>query len=76
MYCVICGSKAKPNWVVNYYKGSFGLSCNRCYEKYHCIKILTYDEFMQDQYLTELICGNKFIYYTNGNSILKYSYLL
>lgn len=59
MYCCVCGPKIEPNWLGTYSNANYVvLLCNACTLPYEniVIKILTYDEFINDQYLAEIVC--------------------
>lgn len=62
MYCYMCVSKARPVCLVKL-NGYNMLFCSKCILQYETAKILlSFDEFNNDQYLTEIVCRNEYIY--------------
>lgn len=69
MHCFRC--RFKSDWLIDYDIDRVALLCNECasMHKYIDNKIITYKEFINDQYLAEIICRNtRFIYYSINNT--------
>lgn len=69
LYCIASGCKTKPDWLVNYGTDYVALLCNDCISPYSYTKLITSNEFVNDQYLAELICKDMYyVYYSSGFS--------
>lgn len=75
MYCVYCKPHIKPKWLVDYAHNKFAkLLCTICSSDiFSYYKLLTYDEFVIDQYLAQIVCEDiKYVYYTNNRDDIAY----
>lgn len=69
MYCSLCGPSRKAKWLAIYENNRYGgLLCHICILLNIYNRLITLNEFMQDQYLAEIVCdGITDIYYIDKN---------
>lgn len=71
VYCAVCGPPARPVWIIEYsHKVFVKLLCKACcFYASDKMLLITYDDFMNDQWLVEIVCKNiKNIFYIDEHN--------